>query len=391
MARSACTTPSPGAATGRRRGISNERRAPSGSAPGPATTRCSRWRAAGPSTGRVRVPGDKSVSHRALLLGALGGGGVGGAGTVRRRRRGAHGGGSARPRGAARARPRLRGDGGLGTTVVSGGPTPCTSRTGRSTWATRAPPCDCSPAWWRACPFTTELDRRRVVVEPAHGPRGGAPAPDGGHGRGAQRTLPASAHHPGRRPAGHRLHDAHGERPGEVVRAPGRARMRRARRSCASRCSPGATPRRCSCAAAVHAHRGGRPRRRARGAARARRHWQRFELDVPGDPSQAAFWVVAACVVPGSEITVERVYVGPGRRGFLDVLPAWGRASTRFPPPGPATSPPPPTSWPAFGPLHGTEVARARRSQASTRSPCWRWRPRVRRATRCFVTSGSCA
>lgn len=45
-----------------------------------------------------------------------------------------------------------------------------------------------------------------------------------------------------------------------------------------------------------------------------------FEVDVPGDPSQAAFWVVAACVVPGSEITMERVYVGPGRRGFLDVL-----------------------------------------------------------------------
>ena len=27
-----------------------------------------------------------------------------------------------------------------------------------------------------------------------------------------------------------------------------------------------------------------------------------FELEVPGDPSQAAFWVVAACLVPGSEV-----------------------------------------------------------------------------------------
>ena len=45
-----------------------------------------------------------------------------------------------------------------------------------------------------------------------------------------------------------------------------------------------------------------------------------FVLDVPGDPSQAAFWVVAACIVPGSEVVVEDVYVGPGRRGFLDVL-----------------------------------------------------------------------
>jgi len=49
-----------------------------------------------------------------------------------------------------------------------------------------------------------------------------------------------------------------------------------------------------------------------------------FELDVPGDPSQAAFLVVAACIVPGSEVTVENVYVGPGRAGFLGVLERMG-------------------------------------------------------------------
>jgi 3-phosphoshikimate 1-carboxyvinyltransferase len=49
-----------------------------------------------------------------------------------------------------------------------------------------------------------------------------------------------------------------------------------------------------------------------------------FEIDVPGDPSQAAFWIVGACIVPGSEIAVERVYVGAGRRGFLDVLVRMG-------------------------------------------------------------------
>ncbi|MEA2828186.1 MAG: 3-phosphoshikimate 1-carboxyvinyltransferase [Actinomycetota bacterium] len=49
-----------------------------------------------------------------------------------------------------------------------------------------------------------------------------------------------------------------------------------------------------------------------------------FELDVPGDPSQAAFWVVAACIVPGSEVLVDDVYLGPGRAGFLDVLAAMG-------------------------------------------------------------------
>jgi 3-phosphoshikimate 1-carboxyvinyltransferase len=51
-----------------------------------------------------------------------------------------------------------------------------------------------------------------------------------------------------------------------------------------------------------------------------------FELDVPGDPSQAAFWIVAACITPGSELVVDHVYVGPGRAGFLDVLRRMGAA-----------------------------------------------------------------
>jgi 3-phosphoshikimate 1-carboxyvinyltransferase len=49
-----------------------------------------------------------------------------------------------------------------------------------------------------------------------------------------------------------------------------------------------------------------------------------FELQVPGDPSQAAFWVVAACVVPGSDIVIEGVYVGRARAAFLDVLRRMG-------------------------------------------------------------------
>ncbi len=51
---------------------------------------------------------------------------------------------------------------------------------------------------------------------------------------------------------------------------------------------------------------------------------QPFELEVPGDPSAAAFWVVAGCTVPGSEVLVEGVYLGPGRAGFLDVLDRMG-------------------------------------------------------------------
>ncbi|MGH9181381.1 MAG: 3-phosphoshikimate 1-carboxyvinyltransferase, partial [Acidimicrobiales bacterium] len=49
-----------------------------------------------------------------------------------------------------------------------------------------------------------------------------------------------------------------------------------------------------------------------------------FELRVPGDPSQAAYWVVAACIVPGSEVVVERVYVGQARAAFVDVLRRMG-------------------------------------------------------------------
>jgi len=49
-----------------------------------------------------------------------------------------------------------------------------------------------------------------------------------------------------------------------------------------------------------------------------------FELAVPGDPSQAAFWVVAALVVPGSDLAVEGVYTGPARTAFLDVLARMG-------------------------------------------------------------------
>jgi 3-phosphoshikimate 1-carboxyvinyltransferase len=48
------------------------------------------------------------------------------------------------------------------------------------------------------------------------------------------------------------------------------------------------------------------------------------DLTVPADPSQAAFWAVAATVVPGSDLLLPRVYVGPGRAGFVDVLRRMG-------------------------------------------------------------------
>jgi 3-phosphoshikimate 1-carboxyvinyltransferase len=47
-------------------------------------------------------------------------------------------------------------------------------------------------------------------------------------------------------------------------------------------------------------------------------------FDVPGDPSQAAFWICAAAALPGSDVTVENVHLSPERSGFLDVLQAMG-------------------------------------------------------------------
>ncbi len=48
------------------------------------------------------------------------------------------------------------------------------------------------------------------------------------------------------------------------------------------------------------------------------------EVVIPGDPSQAAFWIVAGCIVPDSEVLTSHVYSGPARLGFLDVLVRMG-------------------------------------------------------------------
>jgi len=50
---------------------------------------------------------------------------------------------------------------------------------------------------------------------------------------------------------------------------------------------------------------------------------------VPGDPSSAAFPVVAALLTPGSEVTVENVGLNPTRAGLYEVLRAMG-ADLRF-------------------------------------------------------------
>ncbi len=48
------------------------------------------------------------------------------------------------------------------------------------------------------------------------------------------------------------------------------------------------------------------------------------EVVVPGDPSSAAFLIAAALVVPGSEIIVENVMMNPTRTGLFEVLQNMG-------------------------------------------------------------------
>lgn len=47
-------------------------------------------------------------------------------------------------------------------------------------------------------------------------------------------------------------------------------------------------------------------------------------IEVPGDPSSAAFFIVAALLVPGSELTIENVGLNPTRAGLIEVLRLMG-------------------------------------------------------------------
>ena len=47
-------------------------------------------------------------------------------------------------------------------------------------------------------------------------------------------------------------------------------------------------------------------------------------ITVPGDPSSAAFFIVAALIVPGSDVTITNVGINPTRAGLIGVLQAMG-------------------------------------------------------------------
>ncbi len=51
-----------------------------------------------------------------------------------------------------------------------------------------------------------------------------------------------------------------------------------------------------------------------------------FEITVPGDPSSAAFFLCAAAMIPDSKVTVENMLLSESRIGFLRVLESMGAA-----------------------------------------------------------------
>jgi 3-phosphoshikimate 1-carboxyvinyltransferase len=73
-----------------------------------------------------------------------------------------------------------------------------------------------------------------------------------------------------------------------------------------------------------------------------------FDLAVPGDPSSAAFLLCAAAMIPGSAITVDDMLLNPTRTGFLDLLRRAGAVVEEGIEP---------TAWPAEP--HGAVTVRA--------------------------------
>ena len=79
---------------------------------------------------------------------------------------------------------------------------------------------------------------------------------------------------------------------------------------------------------------------------------QAMEERIPGDPSAAAFWLVAAAIHPDAELVIRNVGVNPTRRAVIDLLTRMG-ARIEERPAAPTSASPRPTSSsarPSWGP-----------------------------------------
>ena len=182
-------------------------------------------------------------------------------------------------------------------------------RAGRrsSTAATRARPCGSLAGLLAGRPFLSVLTGDESLVERPMAPRRRAAA---GDGRARRRRAPAARCRRstvrGGDLVGARAPPRRRQRAGEDRAAPRRPAGRPAPPRWSNRRRAATTPSACS----------PRSARRSPGSTSARCASTAgapspFEFDVPGDPSSAAFWVVAATITPGSELVVEGVALNP--------------------------------------------------------------------------------
>lgn len=57
---------------------------------------------------------------------------------------------------------------------------------------------------------------------------------------------------------------------------------------------------------------------------KSEKHLKAQEIDIPGDISSAAFFMVAACISKGSDLTLKHVGINPTRTGIIDILKRMG-------------------------------------------------------------------
>ena len=198
--------------------------------------------------------------------------------------------------------------------------TACTRRRRNWTRATPAPPSACSPASWprsRSSRASAVTNHSRAGPWAASSNLSPAWAPASSRTR---RPL-STAGHPRRKPAAHRLHASGAQRSSENLRT--------VRRTIRGRRDHGAR------ACTLSRSHGDRPARIRRGLARRIARPSRSagrptligrDLVVPSDLSSAAFFIVAALLLPGSHLAIRGVGLNPTRSALLDFLAGMGAA-----------------------------------------------------------------
>jgi 3-phosphoshikimate 1-carboxyvinyltransferase len=94
------------------------------------------------------------------------------------------------------------------------------------------------------------------------------------------------------------------------------------------------------------------------------------DVAIPGDFSAAAFWIVAALVVPGSEIVVEDVGLNPKRTGLLAALARMG-AAIEVEPAGERDGEPVGSIRARHGPLRATDITAGELPTVLDEIPVW--------------------